>query len=98
MKCLELLLNISDEKPIKCPFEGCNKAYKRKSGLNLHIKSGAHLNLRNEQCNFCGQDFVSNGHVFRHVKQTHPEKYESYRLERQMQRKLKRYEQASQPL
>jgi hypothetical protein len=40
----------------KCTHDNCDKAYKSKENLNLHIKN-KHLNQKPYQCNFCDLKF-----------------------------------------
>ncbi|CAG8933199.1 unnamed protein product [Penicillium salamii] len=61
----------SELKTIRCPFEGCDKAFNRPARLQEHIRS--HNNERIFQCEFegCDKSFLRPSHLAHHVKSAH---------------------------
>lgn len=53
------------ERPFKCPYEGCDKAYPDKKYLNSHIHS-AHLKTPKFVCQKCGKGFATGQRLERH--------------------------------
>ena len=55
--------NKKERKTFKCEVTGCEKIYKSKENLNLHIKN-IHLNLKPYRCRFCSSTFSHrNGNI-----------------------------------
>lgn len=61
----------SELKNIRCPFEGCDKAFNRPARLQEHIRS--HNNERIFRCEFegCEKSFLRPTHLAHHVKSAH---------------------------
>ncbi|KAJ5861205.1 uncharacterized protein N7529_008515 [Penicillium soppii] len=61
----------SELKTIRCPFEGCDKAFNRPARLKDHIRS--HNNERLFRCDFegCDKSFLRPTHLSHHVKSAH---------------------------
>ena len=61
----------SELKTIRCPFEGCDKAFNRPARLQEHIRS--HNNERIFNCEFegCEKSFLRPSHLAHHVKSAH---------------------------
>ncbi|CAG7962825.1 unnamed protein product [Penicillium olsonii] len=61
----------SELKTIRCPFEGCDKAFNRPARLQEHIRS--HNNERIFHCEFdgCDKSFLRPSHLAHHVKSAH---------------------------
>ncbi len=50
-------------KLFKCEYVGCDKAYKSKENLNLHIKN-IHLKVKPYQCSFCSSRFSHRNGIY----------------------------------
>lgn len=61
------------EKRLKCPYEGCDKAFNRPTRLEEHIRS--HTNERPFKCPHipCDKDYLRESHLKHHIKSAHSE-------------------------
>jgi hypothetical protein len=41
---------------IRCPYSGCEKMYKLRENLNIHIQN-KHINLKPYKCSYCDSSF-----------------------------------------
>jgi hypothetical protein len=59
------------EKRLKCPYEGCDKAFNRPTRLQEHIRS--HTNERPFKCPHapCDKDYLRESHLKHHIKSAH---------------------------
>ncbi|KAL0949251.1 hypothetical protein HGRIS_009329 [Hohenbuehelia grisea] len=53
-------------KPFPCPFEGCGKAFARKSDMKRHTNK--HLGLKPFVCPQCGKKFPQKGNLTTHIR------------------------------
>jgi len=61
----------SDEKTIKCTYEGCLKTFNRPARLASHLRS--HKNERPFVCNYtdCDKSYIEEKHLKQHIKGSH---------------------------
>lgn len=61
------------QKTLKCPWDGCGKAFNRQARLTEHIRS--HTNTRPFTCPYppCTKAFLRDSHLKHHVKSAHTE-------------------------
>lgn len=59
------------EKRLRCPYEGCDKAFNRPTRLQEHIRS--HTNERPFKCPHtpCDKDYLRESHLKHHIKSAH---------------------------
>ena len=59
------------EKRLKCPYDGCDKAFNRPTRLQEHIRS--HTNERPFKCPHmpCKKDYLRESHLKHHIKSAH---------------------------
>eukprot|EP01129_Flabellula_baltica_P017262 TRINITY_DN9515_c0_g1_i1.p1 TRINITY_DN9515_c0_g1~~TRINITY_DN9515_c0_g1_i1.p1 ORF type:complete len:273 (-),score=30.37 TRINITY_DN9515_c0_g1_i1:51-869(-) len=59
----------SEDRPYKCHHKDCDKAYKKKSHLKIHVDS-KHECVKHV-CGFCGKEMSSSSSLRRHIKTIH---------------------------
>lgn len=65
-RLLAHLRSHNNERPYKCTYEGCDKAYADKKHLNGHVLS-AHTKESKFTCNQCGKGFATGQRLKRHA-------------------------------
>lgn len=56
----------ADRRPFPCPMEGCDKRFRVKNKLAIHMI--IHKGEKNEQCRFCGRLFYFQKDLARHER------------------------------
>ncbi|KLO19938.1 hypothetical protein SCHPADRAFT_935052 [Schizopora paradoxa] len=63
----------TNEKPFKCTFEGCDKAFKQSSALKIHVN--VHTKEQRYFCDVCERSFCDKPTRNRHKKEQHTMSY-----------------------
>ena len=76
----------SGERPFKCDFDGCGKAFAQSNELTQHVRT--HTGDRPYTCPVAGcnhspNSFVTSGHLMRHLKRHHNPEYVAFKKEKE---------------
>nr|XP_045610997.1 zinc finger protein 236-like isoform X2 [Procambarus clarkii] len=58
------------ERPFKCTFPGCDRAFNQKYTMLIHMD--IHTGRKDYKCEFCNKDFVQKSNLRCHIKRVHP--------------------------
>jgi uncharacterized Zn-finger protein len=72
--------NDEDEKPFKCPYQGCTKSFTQKHNLTRHLKT--HNTEKSYKCILCPEVFTQSNSLNRHIKNLHPEAKKAYECQK----------------
>lgn len=80
----------NDEKTFKCTENGCDKSFKVKRALSIHLQQHHSGKNSARKCEFCGREFASSTNYYTHRKNQHKRELQEAKEKKIEEEKLRR--------